>query len=115
MALAGCSSTAPEDQVIRVFNETGSVIYFLAMEREFSYRVDPNPAFPYTPGDIPVLQPGASVKLQLEDISGEFSVGQDLVLFVYHVADGWAELATILPVSAEELSAHNYRIEISES
>ena len=112
---AGCTSTGPEDQEILVVNETGVVIHFLAYELEASHLVDPNPAFEFTPGEVPVLQPGASRNLQLDDIGGDFRVGQDLRLFIYQITDDWAELSTRLTVPAEELRSSNFRIEISES
>jgi hypothetical protein len=115
MLAAGCSSTGPEDQEILVVNETEGVIYFLAFELEASHLVDPIQSFEYIPGEIPVLQPGASMNLQLDDIGGDFRVGQDLRLFIYRITDDRAELSTLLTVPAEELRSSNFRIEISES
>jgi len=114
-ASAGCSSMGLEDQEISVVNETEMVVYFLAYELQASHLVDPSPGFEYTPGEVPVLQPGASMKLELDDIGGDFTVGQDLRLFIYEIIDDWAEYSTLLTVSAEELRSSDFRIEISES
>ena len=115
MLTAGCNSTGPEEQEILVVNETEGVVFFMAIDLETSHLVDPIPSFEYTPGEVPVLQPGASTKLQLDDIFGEFRVGEDLVLFIYRITDDLAELSTLLTLTAEELRSSNFRIEITES
>lgn len=107
-----CSILTPDEEEIRLLNQTESSILFLAWELQSSHLVDLSPSVTVTPDDDRVLSPGSSRALPPSDISGGFEAGDDLRLFLYEVLDGTAEYRSTLTLSAADLRATGHRIRI---
>ena len=112
---ASCSSTGPDREEIRVLNGSEEVLFFLAMELEASYRIDPSPQIQLTGEESRLLEPGASVTLGFDEIEGGFILGQDLRLFLYAVSGNQATFREILDFTGEFLESTDFRIEVAGS
>lgn len=106
----GCSDLLPDGTDIRVENETGGPVTFLAMEREMTHRFDPAPSYHIDPADERILPDGGSRRIPPEEIPGPFRFGDDLRFFLYEVVADTAYLRTILTRTASQLRGSGFRV-----
>ncbi len=112
-ALASCSILEPDEDKIKVVNDTGVPLVFLAMELQTSHLFDPAPTISVEPNDPRVLLAGASRSLPMKDVEGGFRLGDDIRFFLYEVVGDTAESRSILTRTAKDLEDANFRVSFS--
>ena len=105
-----CSILDSDSPEIRLMNDSGSSVAYLAWEREASNLFDPAPTIDLSSSDVPVLTPGATRVLRRSEIEGGFQAGDDLRLFLYQVSGDLVELRAVRTVMARELRNANFRV-----
>lgn len=113
-SLAGCSLVTDRTPDVRLTNGTDVPIIYLAMEREASNTVDPNPELPRAEYFGRIVEEEATTGV--EQILGGWEKGDDLRFFIYAAPEDaeTATLTSILDASAEELRRQGYRVRVDD-
>lgn len=114
VALSACSILDPDEEEVRVANQTGSPIHVIVWEREAATLVDPAPSFEFVPGGISIIEPDGVRKFPPEEIQGEYERGDGVTLFVYEIQENTALLRTLESLTGRELRSVGYRIRIRD-
>ena len=93
-------------------NRTSSPLLYLAVERELSTRVDPNPSWRVADHLDRLIEPAQTRDVEVQ----EYQRGDDVRVFLYRVADrsGEAPLVKIMTVTHAQLRRSNYLIVVEE-
>lgn len=111
-ACGGSGPVAPGMERLALVNATSDTVGFLALERELSSRVDPNPGLGVETLRGRVIAPGATAVVTVAEVEG-YRPGADVRFFLYRVTGGYATFRAVLDVSVAELARHGYRVELA--
>lgn len=116
LCLAACSDLGPgggKSDTISFANGGNKPLSIIVVELETSKRIDPNPSFKVTSNQRGLLQPGDVVSLTGQDISGGYTRGDGVTVFVYDVVDGVANYRTSIQLTSAQLKEQNFHVDVS--
>ena len=116
LCLAACSDLGPDGRTGNTisFTNSGSKVLLIAVvELETSALINFSPTILVTPGHRGLLKPRETVSLTGQDITGGYSRGDGVDVFVYDVADSVAQFRTALQVTASQLRRRHFHVYVS--
>lgn len=111
-ACSGMGPLALRDEIVLI-NSGYQPLTFAAAELVTSHRIDPIPSFAVGDSLQPLLESGESLALTGASITGGYHRGDGVTVFVYTVTDSVANLAGLLQLTAADLMARGYRVDIA--
>lgn len=112
-AAGACSSASgPGEDGLEVRNEVQISLIVLAVDAETATVIDPAPELSVDDHLDRFVEPGGTLRIPLDEVVGELTAGEGVVLFVYDADQDPAPWLTGLAVSASELADAGYRVAI---
>jgi len=116
LCLAACSDLGPDGRTGNTisFTNSGSKVLLIAVvELETSALINFSPTILVTPGHRGLLKPRETVSLTGQDVTGGYSRGDGVNVFVYDVTDNVAQFRGGVRFTAAQLRQQRFRVHVS--